>query len=99
MRLIGYEDSRVTDPLRAGQVLPPVVRIELSELMFDDLIHWRFWTIQKVAKIFGLYPEAIQAWIRAGKIGYFKLGPMIRIPTCEVERLLRVLNREGLLSQ
>ena len=92
-------DHIVRDPLRAFQVIPSRERFELAELMFDDLIHWRFWKIGRVAQMFGLPATTIRAWIRVGKIGYFKLGPMIRIPTCEVERLFRVLRREGLLYQ
>lgn len=58
--------------------------------MTDD-----FYTPQELAKRLKVTPQAIHNWITAGKIASVKFGRARRIPTAEVERILREGIQEG----
>jgi excisionase family DNA binding protein len=46
-------------------------------------------TIDTFAQKLNMSPHTIRAWIAQHRLGYVKLGAAIRIPTSEIERLVK----------
>ena len=48
----------------------------------------RVFTVREAAEQLGLSIATIRVWIRQRKIGYLRLGHAVRIPSCEIRRLV-----------
>lgn len=43
-------------------------------------------TMEETAEMLNVHYNTIRNWVRDGKIGYFKLGGVVRIPKEEIEK-------------